>query len=272
MSELQNDEAQRQYVRALEVIGRGKQAMAEGHRLLRQLSGTITHARTRGQINQQIWECEKLNGRREMFFSQAGQDAFLDERVFKGKREGTFVEVGGYDGITGSNCLFFELLRAWKGLLIEPSPTFFRKAAAFRRSTCLQLALADQAGEAEFMDVQEGFSQMSGLTSTYDPKLRETVESDPRHKGELITVKTKTLTQILEQNFLTEVDYISLDVEGGEMAVLSEFPFERFKVTAWTIENNTGGTEIPGLMREKGYKRVEALGVDDIYLLNSETE
>lgn len=267
MSDQEKEEAQRQYVRAREVMGRGKQAMAEAHRLLRQLSGKISHARTRGQINQQIWECEKLNGRRDMFFSQAGQDAFLDEKVFKGKREGTFVEIGGYDGITGSNCLFFELLRGWQGILIEPSPTFFAQASAFRKATCLQVALADQEGEAEFMDVQEGYSQMSGLTASYDPKLRETVESDPRHKGELITVKTKTLPQILEQNFLTQVDYISLDVEGGEMAVLSAFPFDQFKVTAWTIENNTGGTEIPALMRDKGYRRVEALGVDDIYVL-----
>ena len=268
MSDNQKDEAQRQYVRAREVIGRGKQAMAEGHRLLRQLSGKIAHARTRGQINQQIWECEKLNGRRDMFFSQAGQDAFLDEKVFKGKRDGTFVEIGGYDGITGSNCLFFELLRGWKGLLIEPSPTFFAKASAFRKATCLQVALSDQDGEAEFMDVQEGYSQMSGLTATYDPKLRETVESDPRHKGELITVKTRTLPDLLDQNFLREVDYVSLDVEGGEMAVLSSFPFDRIKVTAWTIENNTGSTDIPAFMRDKGYKRVEALGVDDVYVLD----
>ncbi|MEM7212438.1 MAG: FkbM family methyltransferase [Pseudomonadota bacterium] len=272
MSDQNKEEAQRQYVRAREVIGRGKQAMAEGHRLLRQLSGKIAHARTRGQINQQIWECEKLNGRREMFFSQAGQDAFLDEKIFRGKREGTFVEIGGYDGITGSNCLFFELLRGWRGILIEPSPTFFKQASSFRRATCLQLALADQEGEAEFMDIQEGYSQMSGLTASYDPKLRETVEADPRHKGELITVKTKTLASILEQNFLTEVDYISLDVEGGEMAVLSGFPFDQFKVTAWTIENNTGDTKIPALMRDKGYKRVEALGVDDIYILDSPAE
>ena len=80
-------------------------------------------------------------------------------------------------------------------------------------------------------------------------------------------MKTKTLPDLLDQNFLKEVDFISLDVEGGEMAVLSSFPFDRIKVTAWTIENNTGGTEIPAFMREKGYRRVEALGVDDIYVL-----
>ena len=150
---------------------------------------------------------------------------------------------------------------------LPPSPMFFEQAASFRRATCLQLAVADEEGEAEFLEVQEGYSQMSGLTASYDEKLRETVEANPNHKGELIRVKTRTLPQILDQHFLKEIDYISLDVEGGEMAVLSSFPFDRYKVRAWTIENNTASAEIPKLMREKGYKLVEALGVDDVYVL-----
>lgn len=241
--------------------------MAEGHKLLREVQSQVQHARLRGQINEQIWECEKVNGRRQGFFSQAGQDAFLDERIFGGKRNGVFVEIGGYDGMTGSNCPFFELLRGWTGLLVEPSPTFFARAQVFRRAACLQLALAAEEGEAEFLEVQEGFSQMSGLTASYDAGLREKVEADPRHKGELIRVKTKTLATILDQHFLREIDYISLDVEGGEMSILSSFPFETYKVRAWTVENNTGRKDIPALMRDKGYARVEALGVDDVYVL-----
>ena len=248
-------------------MGRGKQALAEGHRLLRGLSAKVTNARTRGQINQMIWEAERLTGNRNQFFSQAGQDAFLDERVFKGKREGVFVEIGGYDGVTGSNCLFFEMMRGWTGLLIEPSPTYFAKAQSFRKATCLRLAVADEEGEAEFLEVQEGYSQMSGLTASYNDKLREAVETNPQHKGELIQVKTRPLARILDQQFLTEIDFISLDVEGGEMSVLSTFPFDKYRVQAWTVENNTGSTEIPALMREKGYQRIEALGVDDIYVL-----
>jgi FkbM family methyltransferase len=266
MSGTDVQDAQRTYVRAREMVKRGRQAMAEGHRMLRDLSGTITHARTRGQINQQIWECERLNGRRVQYFSQSGQDAFLDEKVFKGKRKGVFVEIGGYDGITGSNCLFFELIRGWSGLLIEPSPTFFARAQEFRRATCLQCAIAGREGEAEFLDVTEGFSQMGGLTATYDAKLRETVEANPRHQGDLITVKTRTLEKVLDQHFLKGIDYISLDVEGGEMAVLSAFPFEKYDITAWTIENNDAKMQIPQLMRDKGYNRIEALGVDDVYV------
>ena len=154
-------------------------------------------------------------------------------------------------------------------MLIEPSPTYFAKAQSFRKATCLQLAVADEEGTAEFLEVQEGYSQMSGLTATYNEKIRETVENDPRHKGELIQVKTRTLPAILNTQFLTDIDFISLDVEGGELAVLSTFPFEKYHVHAWTIENNTANREIPALMNQKGYDRVEALGVDDIYVLRN---
>lgn len=240
--------------------------MAEGHKLLRELSASVTHARLRGQINQQIWECERLNGRRAQFFSQSGQDAYLDEHVFEGKRDGVFIEVGGYDGITGSNCLYFEMMRGWSGLLLEPSPTFCAAASAFRRATCLNFALAAEDGKAEFLEILEGFSQMSGLTGSYDDETLNTVTSDPRHKGQTITVRTQTLEQILDQNFLKAIDYISLDVEGAEMQILADFPFEKYDIAAWTIENNKGAQDIPTLMREKGYKRAEALGVDDVYV------
>ncbi|ESO03313.1 hypothetical protein HELRODRAFT_173599 [Helobdella robusta] len=41
------------------------------------------------------------------------------------KRNGFFVEAGGFDGETASNTLFLEVERNWTGLLIEPDPYFY---------------------------------------------------------------------------------------------------------------------------------------------------
>jgi len=262
---------QAKYEQAKTSLNDGRKQLADAHRHLREVVTNVRQPRARGAINEQIWKCEQSLGQRTNYFSQAGQDAFLDERVFKGKRDGTFIEIGGYDGISGSNCLFFEMMRGWSGILIEPSPKFFAKASAIRKTTCLQVALADEEGEAEFLEVQEGFSQMSGLTSSYDESLRSKVEADPRHKGELIKVKTRTLESILDDAGLTNIDYVSLDVEGGEMSVLSSFPFEKYEIRAWTIENNTSDTEVPQLMISKGYQRIEAIGVDDVYIRGAAT-
>lgn len=266
------DDVQRRFVRAREMIGRGKQALSEGHRMLRQLSGDVRNARSRGMLHQLIWDCEKLGDQRTGYFSQSGQDAFLDEAVFKGKRGGVFVEVGGYNGLSGSNCLFFEMMRGWSGILVEASPRYHAKAAEFRRCPCLNFAVAGEAGEAEFLEIEDGMRQMGGLVTTYEPQLLKLVEADPRHKAKTIKVKTRTLAQILDTHHLKEIDYVSLDIEGAELEVLQSFPFETYRVHVWTVENPMANPEIPKLMRDKGYKRVDAMGADDVYVLAPEKD
>lgn len=260
------DDINRDHTRARELIGQGRKDLDEALALLRQLRNKVRSIRPRGRLNQAIWDCERALGQARRFFSQSGQDAWLDANVFSGKRDGIFVEIGGYDGVTGSNTLFFEIMRGWSGLLVEPSPALHARAEQSRRCPCLRLAVAGAEGEAAFLDVQTGLTQMGGLVDSYDPKTRAAVETDPRHKGAVIRVPTRPLADILEEHGLTEIDYISLDVEGGEMAVLSAFPFAKYRIAAWTIENNAGGREIPELMRAKGYRLAEALGVDEVYL------
>jgi FkbM family methyltransferase len=262
-----NEDVQRALAEAEGALTQSRSSLAERVAGLRDLLGQVRHARLRGRIHQLIWECERMAGHRQRFFSQAGQDAWLEANLFKGKRDGVFVEIGGFDGITGSNCLFFEMMRGWDGLVVEPAPACFAQCQAIRRVTVLQLALAAEEGTAEFLEVERGLRQMSGLTAHYDAGLRAAVESDPRHRGRLIEVETLPLATLLDRHGLREIDYISLDVEGGELAVLAAFPFERFAVRAWTVENNTGDRAIPALMQEKGYARVEALGVDDVYVM-----
>ncbi len=61
------------------------------------------------------------------FHSQVGQDRFLLENFFRGKRGGVFVDIGAYDGETFSNSLFFERTMGWTGLCVEPLPSAFEK-------------------------------------------------------------------------------------------------------------------------------------------------
>jgi hypothetical protein len=43
-----------------------------------------------------------------MFYSQDSQDEFLETHVFKGFRNGVFMDVGAHDGISINNTLYFE--------------------------------------------------------------------------------------------------------------------------------------------------------------------
>jgi hypothetical protein len=62
----------------------------------------------RGIINEKIYQLEKSFNLNECFYSQSGQDKFINNLFFRNKRNGFFVEIGAYNGIDGSNCYFFE--------------------------------------------------------------------------------------------------------------------------------------------------------------------
>ncbi|MEJ6709264.1 MAG: FkbM family methyltransferase [Amylibacter sp.] len=181
------------------------------------------------------------------------------------KMGGVFVDVGGYDGVTGSNSLFFELFRGWSGVLVEPAPTQLRKAEAVRRSPCLGYAVAGETGTLEFMEVTKGFMQMSGFLDSYEPDLLMWVRGDKRLEEVVHKLETKTLNDILSAQKITQVDFLSLDVEGGEIGILSKFDFDAVDVEVWSIKNNTQDTTIPEMMRDNGFDLIEFAGVDDIF-------
>ena len=79
---------------------------------------------------------------------------------------------------------------------------------------------------------------------------------------------TRSLNSLFAELGLTQIDFVSLDIEGGELAALRAFDQEACRVDVWAIENNTGGPQIAALMREKGYNLTEFCGVDEIYVRN----
>jgi len=186
-------------------------------------------SRRRGTLVRSLHEVNRQRDPGYRYTSQAGQDLVVD-RLFGGKRGGTFVDIGGYDGVTGSNTLFLEVFRGWTGVLVEPVSAQLEAARAVRRCPCLGVGVGPEAGRAEFIEVTEGFTQMSGLAATYDPATLATVRKDARHAETTREIDIRTLPGILDEMGLTEPDFISLDIEGGEIAVLDAFPFADYRV------------------------------------------
>ncbi len=60
-----------------------------------------------------------------MYFSQSGEDEFLNNNYFLNKKDGIYIELGALDGVLYSNTKFFEDNLNWKGILIEPHPYKF---------------------------------------------------------------------------------------------------------------------------------------------------
>ena len=243
----------------------GEMCITMADDIFRQILPRIAEGPERGKVLQAWWEVIRGSARERLFFSQAGQDHWLEEHVFKGKRGGTFVEIGAYDGVSGSNCLFFELARGWGGVMVEPSPSLMARARDARRVPGVECAIGPEEGEAEFLHVLQGYTMMSGLNAHFDDHLREVVRGREDHREELLTVPVRRLDSLLDEYGLTAIDYISLDVEGAEVAILETFPHDRYDIAVWSVENNTGTPEIPHLMAAAGYRLVAHIGVDQIF-------
>ncbi|EAV42138.1 hypothetical protein SIAM614_20655 [Stappia aggregata IAM 12614] len=231
------------------------------------LAGQLEHVfgPVRGSLRHELWVVEKALGMHGAYFSNSGQDKFLNDAVLKNREGGIFLELGGYDGITGSNTLFFEKELGWTGLLIEPVPSNYAQAASVRRCACLNAAVGAPVPVADFLEIRSGYTQSGGLIDSIAPDLLDRIRLHPEHDERIARIPVRSIRDILEDMGIDRIDYLSLDVEGGEMAVLREFPFETVPVDTWSIENISDSPEIPSFMAGKGYEVIEFIGIDEIY-------
>jgi FkbM family methyltransferase len=201
------------------------------------------------------------------FHSQVGQDRFLLENFFRGKRGGVFVDIGAYDGETFSNSLFFERTMDWTGLCVEPLPSAFAKLKASRKAICEHVCVADFEGEAEFTEADDpgrNEKMLSGLTAQFDDRHRAFMQ----HLSVARTTRKVTVTRLsklLEKHGLFHIDYCSIDTEGAEIPILSELDLDRFRISVLTVEDNSQDERIPKLMAAKGYDVFARLEQDIVF-------
>jgi FkbM family methyltransferase len=204
----------------------------------------------------------------EKYFSQYGQDRYLDKNVFKGRKGGVFVDVGANDGITYSNTYFMEKYRGWTGICIEPHPTAFLKLVQNRSCDSLNIGISSKEAELEFLKV-DGYAEMlSGLKSNYDAAHLNRIEEEILVNGgtkETILVACKRLEKILLQKKIQEVDYCSIDIEGGELEVLESLDLKAKQIKVFSIENNYFEDRLKKYMADYKYKLIKKIKCDEIY-------
>lgn len=212
-----------------------------------------------------MWVVRQALGETAHYHSMEGQDEFVHQHFFENKHNGVFLDIGAYDGVTGSNTCFFERYLGWTGVCFEPSPSQFQKLTQNRKARCVNACLADYVGEARFMDIVEGLTMMGGLVENYDPKVLDVIQKSKDQRLEFRTVPVMRLSSFLEEAGITRVDYCSIDVEGSEMKILCDLDFGKLQIEVFSIENNSGTPVIGEFMNSAGYVYVDTIGVDEIY-------
>ena len=221
----------------------------------------------RGVLREKIWNIERYFGWNNEFFSQAGQDKFIDEKFFSNKSSGGFfLEIGAYDGKTGSNCFYFEKFKKWQGIAIEPSNQQFVLLNKNRNCSLINKAISNKNGTHKFYEVREGLTQVSGLDENYYQKKYNKIKKDKNTVIKEIMVKTITLDSLISEYTIKEIDYCSIDVEGGEFSIIENFDFSKCLIKVISLENSeTDKTHYNSILEKHGYQFLDCVGDDEIW-------
>lgn len=133
---------------------------------------------------------------------------------------GVFVEAGAHDGYTQSNTYYLERRCGWSGVLVEPVPRLRARCARRRpRSQVFGCALVGPERDGQSIAMRLG-DLMSTLAPAPTHAGRRTDGPSPA-AGESIDVPARTLSSVLEQAGVGEVDLLVLDLEGAELDAIA---------------------------------------------------
>jgi FkbM family methyltransferase len=163
-----------------------------------------------------------------MYYSQAQEDIFLHQNIFKNKQNGKYIELGALDGVLYSNTKFFEDTLNWSGILIEPNPHKFDALKENRPNNFLFNNLVSCHTEPlDFRCFVHNHAAVSGVENTlppnhFDEYFNQSIDVLPQDR---IPMQPKPLSDIVKETGLTHIDLLSLDVEGHEYEVLKSWDF-----------------------------------------------
>jgi FkbM family methyltransferase len=153
-------------------------------------------------------------------------------KYFGYKKDGEFVDVGAYDGISYSNTWGLACA-GWKGICYEPVPSFYAQCYNnhFDHDVItIQTCIGNKEGYIDLF--------VAGvLSTTNDDYLNSEYWYNDYKYAQKIMSKITTLDKSLkEHNVNPMFDVLSLDVEGGETDVLKGFDIGYWKPKMAIVE------------------------------------
>jgi len=187
----------------------------------------------------------------EPLYSQHKEELIIRD-FFHDRREGVFLDVGCATPIRDSNTYYLEKHLGWSGIAVDGLPEYQSSWERRRpKSKFFNYMVTDHA------ETVEPFyrSELPGISSLTKP------EKGPAGKErafEEIQVPTITLTRLLEENQVSRIDLLSIDIEGAEPLALAGFDIDRFHPELAVIEAKPANREtIVKYFADHGYEQIE---------------
>lgn len=177
-------------------------------------------------------------------YSQFGEDALLMS-LFRGKKDGVYVDVGAYHPHLYSNTYAFYA-RGWKGLVLDPSLRTERLFSIFRpRDTFVRSGVGAQGTRKYYLyedGAYNGFTKQavaSRLLKTY-------------------TVSIEPLGYLLKRHNISHIDLLNIDAEGMDEEIIHSYDWSVYP-TVLLVESKKNSS-LDEIIRGRGYDFIAAAG------------
>ncbi len=207
-------------------------------------------------LQPEFWFAREFPKQMRGFYAQSGQDEVI-EGYFRSHppRCRFFVEVGAFDGVHYSNVRRLAERHGWAGISIEPVRSNFKKLQRSYRGfpvRCVHGAIGPVTGEADIhVSSYPHLPEWGSDVATFVESEKDRWKSyAPRWRKERVPVWN--LTQLLEEQGVKDVDLISIDTEGFNLAVLQSLDFSRFAPQMLVVEYGQDRAAILAFLKSQG--------------------
>jgi FkbM family methyltransferase len=159
-------------------------------------------------------------------YAQEGEDCVLERLMGDVPTTGWYVDVGAHHPVRFSNT-YAWYRRGWRGVVIEPNVD---AAAMFTQLRPRDVFVAAGVGDTRGTLTYHRFDE--GALNTFDPTIAQAHVAAGRYRlRDTIQVPVERLDTLLARHLPVDarVDFLSVDVEGFDLAVLRSADWTRFR-------------------------------------------
>ena len=202
-------------------------------------------------------------------YSQCGEDLIID-RLLKHLdiQKPFYIDIGANDPVIYSNTYLFYKNGA-AGICVEPNLALCEKIKLKRpRDITLPIGIGEKVGTRSY------FMFNSNALNTFSPEEAKGTE----RKGFKIVNKTeipiKRWDDIIKENNVKKIDFLSLDVEGLDLEILKIIDWNNIRPKIICVETQSFGTSenhrnespIENLLGAQGYEIAGMTPINKIFL------
>ena len=204
--------------------------------------------------------------------AQEGEDIILN-KLLKYKKDGFYIDIGAHHPFRFSNTYIFYK-KGWRGINIDAYPGSMIEFKKHRdKDINLELGISSSNQNLKFYCFNE---PAYNTFNEFEAKSKN--EKDGISLVNEIVIKTSPLSDVLDKylpNSKTQIDFISIDVEGFELEILNSNNWEKYQPKFLLIEELKkdltqiiNESEVYKFLLGKNYKLVAKTYNTSFYQLN----